>query len=772
MEARRVLLGRGSASRDAVWSTQAAAIAGWICLAAGVGRGAAFSGFVGLAPALVLGSLYMGDSLPGDAAWRRPDARRHSTAALPRPVGGPLLPWLLAVAAAIGFASAGTLRSTAGMLLLLAVVAGVAGRLRSPWHPILVGVLCGGLALAAQPGLSVFRLMAACLLQAGSGAAMAAAALLAAAEMRRSDARAGVGWAVVAGALAVGACGAAVSDIRSGLLSGALVAGFSIWSADGPGSGALVGALAGVMCMPALGPGAFAPGAAAVAGAAAGLCRRHRPLLAPVGYAAATLVVAAVAVPSDWSWSLGAGVGASAWLAAGAGVLRAGARVRSGDRGAGGGAYRPSLEERLRAAAATCLELSRGLADAPMEEGVPQAEERGLRIAEDVCPGCPALAACWERKLPRARRMVAGLWRGAQAETVTWQDVGGPDTIFCLRPREMAEAANRHAALIRQREAFVRLMEASRRSAITPLVGIGRVLADLAEEVAATGEPLPAPGAGAESPASRMPTEERWSSGPDGGRLGFEAAAATLPRPGGVVSGDSFRCRPLPGDRLALVLSDGMGSGGPAAVTSATAVEHLLACLASGMAVEQALLQTNDHMLADSSAERFATIELVVIQLRGALLEWYSMGCPPGFLLHSRGVREWGGGGLPAGILSAPEIRSGRARLRAGDVLVLLSDGVLDRSSGGVPPGNRGGRSRWVAEWLRAERSQHGSPSEAARGLLAAARGRATGEHDDLTVLACRFWGGTEGGGGKAYGGNVAGIGAAGGPGVPPLAGR
>ncbi len=770
MEARRVLVGRGPASRAGVWRQQSTVVvAVWLCLAAVVGRGAAFSGLVGLAPALVLGSMSLCEAASRCREQSVSGATGLSTALAGWVVTGVRLPWWVGLAAAAGFASAGTARSTEAVVMLLLLLSTTAGRVAPTWRPVLVGVLCAGFALLAQPGLPVLRLSAAAVLQAGLGAAMAASAVRAVAEASHVEPQGQGPWGVVAGAWLAGACGAAAGDVGGGAVSSALVAGFTIWVADGPGLGALVGAVAGLVCLPAYPAGAFAPAAAAVAGAAAGLCRPYRARLAPVSYAAATLALGAISVPPDWSWCLGATAASAAWLAAGSWVLRPFVGRHPDTVPMATPVYRPSVEDRLRIAAATCLELSRGLAEVPLDGGGDQADERGLRIAEEVCPGCPALTACWVRKLPRARRMVAGLWKQAHAAPVSWQDVGGPDTIFCFRPREMAEAANRHAALSRQRDDFARLMEASRRSAITPLIGIGRVLADIAEEVAAAGEPLrqrtgPAP-------RSADPLEERWSAQPLDGRLGFEAAAAILPRPGGVVSGDSLRCRVLPGDRIALLLSDGMGSGGPAAVTSAAAVEHLLACLASGVGVERALAKTNEHILTDSAIERFATVELAVVHLRGGLLEWYGMGCPPGFLLHSRGVREWGGGGLPAGILAVPEIRSGKARLRAGDVLVLVSDGILDRYSGNSPAGPLASRARWAADWLRSWRLRPGGAREMAAGLLAAARARAVADHDDLAVLTCRLWSGADGGGGKAYGG-ATGIGGAGGTGVPPLAGR
>jgi stage II sporulation protein E len=283
-------------------------------------------------------------------------------------------------------------------------------------------------------------------------------------------------------------------------------------------------------------------------------------------------------------------------------------------------------------------------------------------------------------------------------------------------------------------------------------------LAELAEEVAAASE---APAEAAAPVPAGPPLLTRWERAAGSGALGYEVVAAFLPRPGRSLSGDSVRCRLLRGDRLALVLSDGMGSGEPAAVVSAATAEHVLACLAAGRSPTDALRQTNEQLAADSPGERFATVDLAIVHLRGGLLEWYKMGAAPAWLSQGRGVRELGGGGLPAGILPAPEIRSGRTRLRPGESLVLVSDGILDRPVGAAL--GRAGRGRWAADWLR-RHQVHAGGAALAQGLCEAARQRtAGGVHDDLTVVVCRLCE-TVGAGGSAYGaGDAAGAGAAGG---------
>ncbi len=659
---------------------------------------------------------------------------------------GPLTGWAwgAVLAAALGANWAAAARPAvavglfgAGLLLVRRV-----WRPRGPlgWAP--VAAAAGLVSLLARPGLSWFPAAALALAQ----AALLPLALLAARCLlsswppaRRGGAAAllqplpALGAAVGAGVCAAGFAGPAGWPVDPRAL--ALTAAWLwLWP---PGEGALsaaAGAVAAWVAVVSGGVGAAAPASLALGGALAwalGGVRRWAP---GAGLATGALLAGALAGRGG-AWCWGVALSGAVWAVFGAG--RAEPRPESPPPRSAPPLPAASIGwmERLRASARACLELSRGLAQvAPTGTEAPPPEHEGLRVAEEVCPGCPSLRACWERRLPRARGMVEALWSAAAAGGAHWQQVGGPDTIYCLRPRDMADVANRHAALARQREELSRLLAASRRSAVAPLLGIGRTLGELADEAAAAAVP------GERGTTAAQPPrvfQARWHAAASGDECwGYSAVATAVAKPGRAVSGDAFRCRLLPGERLALLLCDGMGSGPLAAIASSAAAEHVLAWLAAGRGPMDALRLGNERLLEDGDAERFATIDLAVVHLRGALVECFKMGAPPSFLCHARGVREFPGGGLPAGILPHPEIRCSRARLRPGDVLALVSDGVLEHPAAD-PQAGRGGHG--VADYLRAEArdaASGGMDPEALSGrMVESAMRRVPGDHDDLTAL-------------------------------------
>lgn len=665
--------------------------------------------------------------------------------------------WAALAAAALGTAWSVSLRAALALGIAGAAALALRGLRRARGLPRWIpgAGAAAAVSLVVHPHLGVWPAAALALAQGGLLPLVAVAAAALRAEVvarggRRSGGRGGAAGAptgphLLAAAAAAGICAAGLA--LSGSLPfdpralGLTLLGMWLWDPATGARGALAGAVSGWVAALTGGVGAVAPASLALGWALGWGLADGPPWRAAAGLTLGALGTAALA-GHGWVWAAGVVLGAGLWSlhARRTAVVAAGGPVP----GPGLPPPAPLWLDRLRTAAHACLELSRGLAQVAAA-GVDawQPGQEGLRVAEEVCPGCPSLRTCWERRLPRARRLVDGVWRAAVAGGATWQQVGGPDSLYCLRPREMAAVANRHAALARQREELSRLLAASRRSAVTPLLALGRTLEDLADEVAAASStgPREREGAGTAVLPPRM-VQARWRAAPSpDGCWGYSAVAAAVAKPGRTVSGDAFRCRLLPGDRLALLLCDGMGSGPLAAVAASAAAEHVLAWLAAGRPPADALRLGNERLLEDGDAERFATIDLAVVHLRAALIECFKMGAPASFLCHARGVREFPAGGLPAGILPHPEIRSSRGRLRPGDVVVLLSDGAVDR--GGGAPGGRAGR--WIHDHLRAEAQGEPAcgqdPEGLAASLVGAAVQRMPRDHDDISALVCMLLG-------------------------------
>ena len=146
----------------------------------------------------------------------------------------------------------------------------------------------------------------------------------------------------------------------------------------------------------------------------------------------------------------------------------------------------------------------------------------------------------------------------------------------------------------------------------------------------------------------------------------------------GAPCGDSHMIRMLEGDRLLLMLSDGMGSGEAAARESAQTLRLLWQFLSADVSRDLALETVNELMLARSGEDMFATVDLCVVDLIGGIAEFTKLAASRSLILRDGEVFEIEGGRLPLGILEQVRPSVCRVRLMPGDVILMGSDGVMD----------------------------------------------------------------------------------------------
>jgi len=234
-------------------------------------------------------------------------------------------------------------------------------------------------------------------------------------------------------------------------------------------------------------------------------------------------------------------------------------------------------------------------------------------------------------------------------------------------------------------------------------------------------------------------------------QLDFRIGVAQARKSPGGISGDTYLIRELPGSRLAAVLSDGTGVGPRAAAESQSTVKMLEELFKLGFDTEMTVKTVNSMLLLRSAHERFATLDLLTVDLFDGQARFIKVGASPSYLRRGGEVSVIHSSNLPLGVL--PEISTeGRLHMfRPGDLVVLATDGltvVSDRNPGSGP------REGWVAEFLR-EVGDAGSQEVAdalveaavsmSRRRLGAVAGAGPGGsayqglRDDVTVVALRF---------------------------------
>jgi serine phosphatase RsbU (regulator of sigma subunit)/anti-sigma regulatory factor (Ser/Thr protein kinase) len=157
---------------------------------------------------------------------------------------------------------------------------------------------------------------------------------------------------------------------------------------------------------------------------------------------------------------------------------------------------------------------------------------------------------------------------------------------------------------------------------------------------------------------------------------------------GNEVGGDFYDVFSLPDRAWAVAIGDVCGKGAEAAAITGLARNVVRLLLREGHTPSQALSRLNDAVLELGDRGRFCTAALAVVRPApdepGALDVLFSSGGhPPPVLVSTAGRPAFvGSSGTVLGVLEAPGLADEQFRLRAGETLLMYTDGVTERRRG------------------------------------------------------------------------------------------
>ena len=158
---------------------------------------------------------------------------------------------------------------------------------------------------------------------------------------------------------------------------------------------------------------------------------------------------------------------------------------------------------------------------------------------------------------------------------------------------------------------------------------------------------------------------------------GYDVAGINLPT--WAIGGDYFDYIPLAGDRLGLVVADVAGKGVPAALIMATFRAALRTELRSGDDLLSVVEEVDRVLLESMDRSRFVTAVFGVLDPGSGGFAYVNCGHNPPLVLRAGGGSDLLDRGRPAlGMLGTWRAETGLARLDAGDMLVLYTDGVVE----------------------------------------------------------------------------------------------
>ena len=219
-------------------------------------------------------------------------------------------------------------------------------------------------------------------------------------------------------------------------------------------------------------------------------------------------------------------------------------------------------------------------------------------------------------------------------------------------------------------------------------------------------------------------------------RFHIVSGAAYAKKDGSVYSGDCHSVMEIRGNQIILALSDGMGSGKKAKAESEAAMGLLEDFLEAGFSRELSLRLINSALVLKDGSEHFSTMDICAIDLHSGLAEFVKIGAASTFIKRGQSVAQIVSQSLPLGILSEIDAEVCKKKIKNGDIIIMVTDGVCDSGSEGQSSDLE---RNWVIGAL--EEFDSKDPDHIADYLIALAKRRGDGQvKDDMTVLCARVW--------------------------------
>lgn len=144
------------------------------------------------------------------------------------------------------------------------------------------------------------------------------------------------------------------------------------------------------------------------------------------------------------------------------------------------------------------------------------------------------------------------------------------------------------------------------------------------------------------------------------------------------VCGDNFMLAELPGGKMGVALSDGMGSGEKACKESTLVIELLEELLDAGFPEKTAIQMINTTLVMGREEIHYSTVDMCVLNLYTGNLEILKAGASSTFLKKRKYSEHIYSTSLPIGVVYKIEIDSVKRQMEDGDFIIMVTDGIMD----------------------------------------------------------------------------------------------
>lgn len=209
---------------------------------------------------------------------------------------------------------------------------------------------------------------------------------------------------------------------------------------------------------------------------------------------------------------------------------------------------------------------------------------------------------------------------------------------------------------------------------------------------------------------------------------------AVATKEGEKFTGDSYSYGRTKDGNYITVISDGMGSGPEAGLESKVSVEIIEKFMEVGFDEKIAIDAVNAIMsIKFSEDEKFSTLDMNKIDLYTGNAKFMKVGAIESFIKRGNKVEVINSNTLPFGVLEEPDVDTVEKQVGNGDVIISISDGILDVKNDGSFD------TTWLIEFLK--NTKYRQPKDLSIAILEKAKELSGGKaKDDMTVVVSKVF--------------------------------
>ena len=216
-------------------------------------------------------------------------------------------------------------------------------------------------------------------------------------------------------------------------------------------------------------------------------------------------------------------------------------------------------------------------------------------------------------------------------------------------------------------------------------------------------------------------------------RFNVVTYGASTAKDGEKYSGDTFSFGKSNDGKYMNIISDGMGYGPEAGKESKATVDIVENFIDAGFSKESAINMINSIMaMKFEEDEKFSTLDLNILDMYSGEVSFVKVGAAASFIKRGKKVKTIVSNMPPFGVVDKVGVDEVKEKVRSGDLIITLSDGILDINKENL------GKYNWIENYLvRASKD----PKQLAEDILEKAKELSGGKaKDDMTVVVSKVY--------------------------------